>query len=338
VSWVELEEARTVNPDEPMILAMKAALEPLAKRLRENLRDARRGDADAVHDSRTLIRRLRVGLDVMGNTAFDGTVTNGVARGLRGIERALGPTRDDDVLLEHLDRWLEGVDPDIGAGAAPIRDRLRRVRTRHASALDEHLRRKAARKTLRQLRDLLAHPARASVSPPKNAARVPPTLVHHFMHGQVWRAYEEALAYDVRNTADVGIIHKFRSSCRRLRFTLELFTGATQNAGAVVELLHALQDRLGDLHDHAVAAARIRRWMSRSRVPKTAAARQYLAERLRAQSALVAEFDTERRAFAARQVRLALFTLLNGEGARPARSRALPTDTRHAPLRLVPAA
>jgi len=36
-------------------------------------------------------------------------------------------------------------------------------------------------------------------------------------------AYEEALAYDTRAVDDLDVIHKFRSACRRLRFTLELF-------------------------------------------------------------------------------------------------------------------
>src|SRR5579864_5482031 len=89
-----------------MAEAMRTTLEPWARKLKKRLRKARRGDADGVHDSRTLLRRLRQGLAIMGSSVFDPEVIDDLRRGLRRVEHALGPTRDDDVMIAHLHRYL----------------------------------------------------------------------------------------------------------------------------------------------------------------------------------------------------------------------------------------
>jgi hypothetical protein len=92
--------------------------------------------------------------------------------------------------------------------------------------------------------------------------------------------------------------------------------------------LKALQDRLGALHDHVVATARIERWMARAVLPRTRAIREYSAERRRASERLHAEFEAEWRAISGHAFRAALFRALDGDGAAHAQ----------APLRLVPRA
>jgi CHAD domain-containing protein len=269
-----------------------------------------------------------VGLEVMGGTAFEAAPTRSAARALRDVERALGPTRDDDVLVEHLDRWLEGAEARRSAQAAPLRERVRKQRTKHARALARALERKPARAAMRQLRRLLEHPEEAATRPPANAARTAPNLVRHFVRRVAWQAYEEVLAYEVRGTEDIDVAHKFRSACRRLRFTLELFEGATHGIESIVEPLHALQSRLGDLHDHAVAVARVKKWLAHSRLPRTPAIVDYVEQRARARGALLAEFEALRASVSALPFREALFQALEGPSARPGQGR----------LRLVPAA
>jgi CHAD domain-containing protein len=153
-------------------------------------------------------------------------------------------------------------------------------------------------------------------------------LVRHFIREATWRAYEEAIAFEVVPHDDVEVIHKFRSTCRRLRFTLELFGDALQRPSNLVEQLKALQGRLGELHDHVVATARIERWMARAKLPRTRAIREYSAERRRAGERLHAEFESEWRAVSGHAFRAAVFRALDGESAA------------HAPttLRLVPRA
>jgi CHAD domain-containing protein len=329
----------SMSPDDPMARAMPAALEPLAGKLAKKLRKARQGDPEAVHDARSLLRRLRVGLDVMGRTVFEAKRTGPVADGLRDVERALGPKRDDDVFLEHLDRWIAGLGVDAKAspvaeeraGLKPLRDRIAHRRSKHARTLEDDLGRKRTRKAMGALAALLEHPERATRQAPRNPTRKARSRVRDFVHDEVWRAFEEAAAFDARDLSaepDVEVVHKFRSACRRLRFTLEIFEGALHEPEAVVGPLHALQDRLGDLHDHAVAAARIEDWMRRSRIPSTASARRYLDERLRAEGARLAELPDERASVTGEGMRGALYRTLHGETPRPAGRT----------LRLVPAA
>jgi CHAD domain-containing protein len=305
-----------MRSDDRMAQAMPAELAPLAQKLTKNLRKARRGDPDSVHDSRTLIRRIRIGLAVMGRTSFDADAVDRLAGRLRDLERNLGPTRDDDVLLADLDQWLKGVDERSRMAAMPLRERVCSRRSKHARALASVLKRKRIRRTMRALRSLVKHPRRAERATKGNAAKTDRTLVRHFIHDETWRAYEEALAYEVRSHPDVGVIHKFRSSCRRLRYVLELFEETAGDADAVIEPLHSLQTRLGDLHDHAIAVARINKWMHAHRVPRASAIRDYVTTRSRARDRLVAEFEAERRAVTAPSFRPALFRALSDGSAR----------------------
>jgi CHAD domain-containing protein len=150
--------------------------------------------------------------------------------------------------------------------------------------------------------------------------------VRHFIRRATWRAYEEVLAYEESPADDIDVIHKFRSACRQLRYTLELFEGATSFASSVVEPLHALQVRLGDLHDHAVAVALIQKWIARACVPGSPVIADYVSARVRARDELVAEFRQERAAVTALSFREALFRALDGHEARASHGR----------LRLVP--
>jgi CHAD domain-containing protein len=140
--------------------------------------------------------------------------------------------------------------------------------------------------------------------------------VRHFVPDVTWRAYEEVLAYEMRLPADFDVIHQIRSACRRLRYLLELLAGALP-AGAddIVEELRSLQDRLGDLHDHVLAIARIESWVARGRIGKGPALEAYLVHRWRERDRLRSEFDAEWRALTGNAFRFALSHLVSGEMA-----------------------
>src|SRR5579875_1644386 len=114
--------------DESMAEALQASLEPHARKLKKRLRKAEQGDANAIHHGRTTLRRLREGLVVMGRTLFDPATTGELEDALHRIEQALGPTRDDDVLLADLDDWLAQAGRDSGCALLPLREHLAGVR------------------------------------------------------------------------------------------------------------------------------------------------------------------------------------------------------------------
>jgi CHAD domain-containing protein len=303
-----------MRADEPICEALHEALRRGADELRERLRRARRGDADGVHDARTKLRRLREGLVVMARTVFDAGAVGKLERGLHAVESALGPTRDDDVLLADVDRWIGRARRDERRDLAALRETVYRRRRRHMRRLARELRRdRLGRHVRRARRWLRGGPRNVSLQ----AARAPkatPNLVRHFVPDLTWRAYEEVLAYEMRLPADFDVVHKVRSAARRLRYLLELLDQALPpGACDLVDALRALQDRLGDLHDHVEAVTRIETWVARGKIANSPALESYLAHRRRERDRLRREFDGEWRALAGEPFRFALSHLVSGE-------------------------
>lgn len=304
-----------MRPDEPMAEAMRCALEPHARKLKKRLRKAGDGDPDGIHDARTTIRRLREGLVVMGRTVYEPDRVTELEGGLHDLEQTLGPTRDDDVLLESVQCWAKRAPRGAREAMGPLEKRLRRCRGKHARGLAKDLKRPRVAATFQDVRRFLRDHPRAVLPPPGNPARAVPTLVRHFVAEEIWRAYEEVLAYDTRVVAaDFDVIHKVRSACRRLRYLLELFEGAVPSGTAdVVDALQGLQERLGDLHDHVVAVARIQKWLAEGRIPLNAATDEYLCERRDARDRLRAEFEGEWRKLTSSAFRHAIAIVASGE-------------------------
>lgn len=138
--------------------------------------------------------------------------------------------------------------------------------------------------------------------------------MRHFLPDEAWRAYEEVLAYETRLPAGVEVIHKVRSSCRRLRYALEIFAGALPSAAEdFVEELSSLQDTLGELHDHAVAVDRIDAWVMRGKFRLTGALEAYRAHHVAERDRLRAGFEPAWRALSGDRFRFALSRLVSGE-------------------------
>jgi CHAD domain-containing protein len=304
-----------MRPDEPMAEALPAALETHARKLKKRLCKAARGDADAIHDARTTLRRIREGLVVMGRSAFDPSRTTRLERRLHDVEQTMAATRDDDVLAADLDAWLKRASRRARSELAPFRAFVRRRRRRDARRLSRELTSGGAAKPVKNVRRFLRRAGvRAATPPPRNAAKAIPTLVRHFLPDETWRAYEEVLAYEMRLPADLDVIHQVRSSCRRLRYALELFAGALPREPTdLVHALRGLQDRLGELHDHAVAVARIDDWLARGKVATNPALDAYRASRVAKRDRLRARFESEWRALTGKPFRFALSRLVSGE-------------------------
>jgi CHAD domain-containing protein len=300
--------------DEPMAEALPVALQPHARKLKKRLCKAERGDADAIHDARTTLRRLREGLVVMGRTLFDPALTGPLEDDLHRIEKVLGPTRDDDVLLADLDDWLLHGGRVSRHALAAVREHIVDVRAKHMRKLACDLGRQRTRAAVRRMRQMLRGSPGAAAPQPKNPAKAAPMLVRHFVPDETWRAYDEVLAYEMRQPADLDVIHSVRSSARRLRYLLELFDGALPpGAEDIVDSLRALQDRLGELHDHAVAVDRIERWIRKGRLPDSAALRAYIGHRRQARDTMRAEFNEEWRRLTGDAFRFALSRIVSGE-------------------------
>jgi len=73
----------------------------------------------------------------------------------------------------------------------------------------------------------------------------------------MWRAYQDVWAFDVGiETADLATLHELRIATKWLRYTLEFVREPLEpEATALIRQAVALQDHLGDQHDHHVAGS-----------------------------------------------------------------------------------
>lgn len=262
--------------------ALRDDLRTHIAKLQKRLKKAHSGKSKGIHDARTELRRIRAELDTMGHTAFDERVTSHLCERLHDTERALARARDADVLLVDLRHWVRKHD---GKGLDEVCERLEKRRGRGLKEARAALRGKARDSIVRAVK----HAARSKnvvIAPPKNPAKAAPELVRHFTHREVWRRYEALRAFDARMPADVETLHKLRSACRELRFTLETFEGASPDLAPIARDLHERQDEIGALHDHELAIQLLERWRAKGKIEPSSGLEAYLERRVRARDDL----------------------------------------------------
>ncbi len=206
-------------------------------------------DAEALHDFRVALRRLRSILRAYDDT-LRGSVPRKLAKRLKRLAGATGPGRDAEVQLE----WLRGHGSKLGSqqrqGHSWMLARLNgRVRDAYGDlqaeidrdfpAVDGDLR-----------RHLSVYRTKIFLDP----ETAPPTLgavTARILRDQV--AELEGNLAKVRHADDVDEAHQSRISAKRVRYLLEPFAEELpESAAAVVKRFKALQDLLGDLHDSHV--------------------------------------------------------------------------------------
>jgi CHAD domain-containing protein len=295
-----------MRPTEPLTEALRGEITGHARKLKKRLKRARAGDESGVHDSRTMLRRLRTELDVMGDTVFDPDDAAKVAYRLHRLERALAKLRDTDVLLADAKAYARV----HRKGMAPLLAFLEKRRAKALRAARRDLGR--SKKATLSLTSLLAHPNEPKV---KNASKAAPRLVRHFTHEEIWRMYDAVRAYDVRLPPDAEVLHRMRSACRRLRFVLELFGGALPNADRIGRELRRIQDEVGELHDHHIAALAIAKWLDKRKLERTYGIEAYLRHRVRVRDALRERLEARWLAVLGRAFRERLANVLESEAA-----------------------
>jgi CHAD domain-containing protein len=246
-------------------------------------------DADAVHDMRVAVRRLRAALALAGDRtlrALDGAV--------RALQDALGEVRDAQVLR----RWFgaragDGDGADAAALVAWADRRAAKATRRLRPALDAWT--GAVAPMLEREADGAG--GRGRLGGARIAGRVRRRL------RTLGRRVERA-----RRRASPRRVHRLRIAVKKARYLAELVEpGWAGAAGATLAMLEPLQDRLGALHDADVRSARLERLARRGGLGARRAARAMLprvrAERDRDAARLRAELDRWRAERAARALR-----------------------------------
>ncbi len=201
-------------------------------------------DAEAIHDLRVALRRLRTLLRLVRGV-LGRFHTDAVRAALGEIQRATGALRDAEVV----DEILAGLAID----SQPFE--LWRAR-RHA--LERSRRRavlaKLAAGDLERARDLLGALLTLPVNPSRDldAAKLARRAVRSAEHGVV--------AHGTVDVADVTALHELRIAYKRLRYAVEMLREVLPpELVALRERAVLMQKRLGDIHDVDVAIELVQR-------------------------------------------------------------------------------
>ncbi len=209
-------------------------------------------DMEDLHDMRVAARRMRAAWRVFDD-AFKASRTKRLRRRLESLSDKLGAVRDLDVLIEGLDTYRQGLDPEQQPGLDPLLSLWRRQRSAARKQLIEELDSGGYAAFTSEMEEFLAAGSNAAASVPT------PTIPHRVRDrapSQIWAAYETVRAYElVLPWADIETLHQLRIATKWLRYTLEFFGETLGPDGPrLLGRVVALQDFLGCLHDADVAA------------------------------------------------------------------------------------
>ena len=209
------------------------------------------GDAEALHDFRVSLRRLRSCIRAW-RPQLGAAVSRRMRRRLREIARATARSRDLEVHLAWVRGRADGLRDYQRDGAAWLLARLEARKVRADRRLERELARDFAR-TEAKLRSALPG-ARVTVVP---AFPVPPGATGGAVLGRLVCELGAGLAGQlalVRTIADQVEAHRARIAGKRLRYLLEPVAPQVEGAPALIGRLKDLQDVLGGLHDAHVFA------------------------------------------------------------------------------------
>ena len=256
-------QMRTVAP-----VSVDMYVDGLLNRLRELIpRALRQWDVDAIHDARVATRRIKAAVDVF-DTVLPAEQLRTFRKALRRVRRVLGPLRDIDVMLGHLDeRWLsrryECAAKWIGQRIAEDRDNLRR---------------KIARKW--PPADLLEHLGgwmRVASDVAEAGGEVANVAVMRSLGERVKDFVDRADRIsspdgDQTMAATVNA-HELRIAGKLLRYSVELAAATGHNLDRqVLRFFKQFQDALGLWHDYAVLSQRIISGAAQPQLPYTSSA------------------------------------------------------------------
>ncbi|MES1244574.1 MAG: CHAD domain-containing protein [Acidobacteriota bacterium] len=201
-------------------------------------------DAEALHDFRVALRRLRSCLKAYGDQ-LDDDLPKKLRRRLKKLADATGPGRDTEVQIE----WLRGRSRHLGSHHRPgLAWLLARLEERMRQAVEEmadHIPQEFPRLEEELRRRLSTYTAEVHLNA---AAR--PTLAEATASILRDQAEELRAGLDlVEGPADEERAHEARISAKRLRYLLEPFAEELPEAASAVKHMKGLQETLGELHD-----------------------------------------------------------------------------------------
>ncbi|HEY0614728.1 MAG TPA: CHAD domain-containing protein [Candidatus Elarobacter sp.] len=256
-------------------LARAALAGALTQLLRSDVLLRLAPDADAVHDARVAVRRLRSDLRAF-RPVLDAAWARDLRERMRWLQDGFSAARDADVLLESLRRRAGELHDDERSGVddalSPLREERRAAYDRMGAMLDDA--RYAA--LLNDLIEAVNRPCftEGSGAPAREA-------IGTILCG-AWSALRKRVRERSRPATDREL-HGIRIAAKRMRYAAEAVAPlAGRRTRALAHAAESLQTVLGDQHDAVVARERVRALAADARrafVAGALAALEHLAAR-----------------------------------------------------------
>jgi CHAD domain-containing protein len=212
-------------------------------------------DAEALHDFRVALRRLRSCLRAYRENLHG--IPKKLTRRLRRLAAATGPGRDAEVQRAWLRERRPALHPAHRPGLAWQLGRLATRQAEAASALREEVDR-----AFPALEGELRHHLSVYRTEVHLAANGPPPVFAAITAAILRRQLDDLSEHlgEIEDAEDEKEAHRARISAKRLRYLLEPLSGELAGAAPLVKRLKELQELLGELHDahvlaHELAAA-----------------------------------------------------------------------------------
>ena len=219
------------------------------KAIHDNLPGVRRGDADAVHDMRVAIRRLRSTLRTFRGL-WDRPRSEKLRSELKWLGNRLGKVRDGQVVSAALTGAVHSEPPELVAG--PVAARLQRRFAGETLPAQEHLR---ATLDGERFRSVLANLDALLLQRPAGRRRWVTRRP-----GKALRRAERLFARAEQSRPehrDVAL-HEARKAYKRGRYAVEVFRSTGKPARRLAKRLSRLQDVLGEHHDTVILRGLLR--------------------------------------------------------------------------------
>jgi CHAD domain-containing protein len=227
-----------------ILVLLKQRLETIL----ETMPAAQAGDVRSVHQARVATRRLREALPVLGTAIDTGAVTQ-LRRQVRRMTRALGPVRELDVALLHLEEFAKR-----GGVSARAIARVRQSLTEQRLARRGEMLIAVTPGRVEKLRDRLGQLGSRSAAP-----QAPAALAEADRH--VSRRARR-LAEAVGRAGGLYMperLHAVRIAAKKLRYAMEIARELKRSrATARISQVKRLQDLLGRIHDFEILIERTR--------------------------------------------------------------------------------
>jgi CHAD domain-containing protein/CYTH domain-containing protein len=205
-------------------------------------------DAEALHDFRVAIRRLR-STSGTWRSALGKAASKKRRRALRRLQRSTGAGRDAEVALAWLETQRAELNQTQRVGLDWVAQHLGRRKEKAYESARADVRRAFGKLEPRLRRRLERLTVEIDVVRPKAPETYAESLAMRM------RAHVQSLADElsaIRSAEDQAAIHDARIAGKELRYLVEPIQKPVKEARVVVKQLKGLQDLLGDMHDCVV--------------------------------------------------------------------------------------